>query len=45
MPRTIVCGVDQSDAAKGVLNTARWVANHLKERLCSLTASWPGRPQ
>jgi hypothetical protein len=24
MPRTIVCGVDQSDAAEAVANTARW---------------------
>ena len=33
MPRTIVCGVDQSDAAEAVANTARWLANRLKERL------------
>jgi hypothetical protein len=33
MPRTIVCGVDQSDAAEAVANTARWLANRLKARL------------
>ena len=33
MPRTIVCDVDQSDAAEAVANTARWLANRLKERL------------
>jgi nucleotide-binding universal stress UspA family protein len=33
MPRTIVCGVDQSDAAQAVANTARWLANRLKARL------------
>jgi len=29
MPRTIVCGVDQSDAAEAVANTARRLANRL----------------
>jgi nucleotide-binding universal stress UspA family protein len=33
MPRTIVCGVDQSDAAEAVANTARWFSNRLKARL------------
>lgn len=33
MPRTIVCGVDQSDAAEAVANAARWLANRLKARL------------
>ena len=33
MPRTIVCGVDQSNAAEAVANTARWLANRLKARL------------
>ena len=33
MPRTIVCGVDQSDAAEAVANSARWLANRLKARL------------
>ena len=28
MPRTIACGVDQSDAAEAVANTARWSAIH-----------------
>ena len=30
MPRTIVCGVDQSDAVEAVANTAGWLANRLK---------------
>jgi Universal stress protein family len=33
MPRTIVCGVDQSDAAGAVADTARGLANRLKARL------------
>jgi hypothetical protein len=33
MPRTIVCSVDQSDAAEAVANTTRWSANRLKARL------------
>ena len=33
MPSTIVCGVDQSDAAEAVANTARWLANRRKARL------------
>jgi K+-sensing histidine kinase KdpD len=33
MPRTIVCGVDQSGAAEAVANTARQLANRLKARL------------
>jgi hypothetical protein len=33
MPRTIVCGVGQSDAAEAVANTTRWSANRLKARL------------
>ena len=33
MPQTIVCGVDQSDAAKAVANAARWSADRLKARL------------
>ena len=30
MPRTIVCGVDQSDAAEAVADTARWLVTRLK---------------
>jgi nucleotide-binding universal stress UspA family protein len=33
MRRTIACGVDQSDAAEAVANTARWLANRRKARL------------
>lgn len=33
MPRTIVNGVDQSDAAEAVANTARWLANQLRTRV------------
>jgi nucleotide-binding universal stress UspA family protein len=33
MPRTIVCGVDQSDAAEAVANTARWLGKRPKARL------------
>jgi hypothetical protein len=33
MPRTIVCGVDQSDAAEAVAKTARWLSNRLTVRL------------
>jgi len=34
MPRTIVCGVDQLDAAEAaVANTSRWLANRLRARL------------
>ena len=33
MPRTIVCDVDQSDAAEAVANTARWLADRLQSRL------------
>jgi nucleotide-binding universal stress UspA family protein len=52
MPRTIVCGVDQSDAAEAAANTARWLAKLVKARLVlvhgirlvggSPRASWPG---
>jgi nucleotide-binding universal stress UspA family protein len=33
MPRTIACGVDDSDAAHAVAGTARWLANRLQARL------------
>jgi nucleotide-binding universal stress UspA family protein len=33
MPETIVCGVDRSDAAEAVADTARWLANRLQARL------------
>ena len=33
MPRTIVCGVDQSDTAEAVADTARLLATCLKARL------------
>ena len=33
MPRTIVCGVDDSEAAVAVADTARWLANGLQSRL------------
>jgi nucleotide-binding universal stress UspA family protein len=33
MPETIVCGVDTSDAADPVADTARWLANRLRARL------------
>lgn len=39
MPQTIVCGVDQSDAAEAVANAARWLANRLKARLVLVHAA------
>jgi nucleotide-binding universal stress UspA family protein len=33
VPETIVCGVDKSDAAEPVADTARWLANRLQSRL------------
>ena len=48
MPRTIVCGVDQSDAAEAVGDTARGLANRLKARLGLVhvaeqsAGNWPG---
>ena len=33
VPRTIICGVDDSDAAEAVVDTARWFANRLQGQL------------
>ena len=39
MPGTIVCGVDSSDAAEAVAETARWLANGLKSHLVLVHAT------
>jgi hypothetical protein len=39
MPRSIVCGVDDSEAAEAVADTARWLANRLGTPLVWLHAS------
>ena len=36
MPETIVCGVDQSDAAESVADSVRWLASRLGARLVLL---------